>query len=54
MYFACTKMFRCIVFNEYLNVVGEIPLNIRLVQKCYFLDESEQLITAGVAGCFIV
>jgi len=54
LYFACTKNFRLLVFNEYLNCVEELALNMRLVQQCIFVDETSQLITAGVQGCFIV
>ena len=54
LYFACTKNFKLLVFNEYLNCVEELPLNVRLVQQCIFVDETNQLITAGVQGCFIV
>ena len=55
LYFAFTRNFKLIVLNEYLNQVGpDIPLNIRLVQKCMFLDETMELITAGVQGCFII
>lgn len=54
LYFACTKNFKLLVFNEYLNCVDEIPLNLRLVQKCIFIDETNQLLTSGVQGCFIV
>ena len=32
LYFACTKNFKVLVFNEYLNCVEELPLNhVRLV-----------------------
>ena len=55
LYFAFTKNFKLIIFNEYLNQVGsDIPLNIRLVQECMFLDETMELIVAGVLGCFII
>lgn len=43
-----------LVFNEYLNCVEELPLNLSLVQQCIFVDKTKQLITAGVKGCFIV
>ena len=55
LYFAFTRNFKLIIFNEYLNQVGtDIPLNIRLVQSCMFLDETMELIVAGVLGCFII
>ena len=41
LYFACTKNFKLLVFNEYLNCVREMPLNIRLVQQCVFVDETQ-------------
>ena len=31
-----------------------MPLNVRLVQQCLFVDETSQLITAGVQGCFVI
>ena len=31
LYFACTKNFYLLVFNEYLNCVEEMPLPLRLV-----------------------
>lgn len=55
LYFAFTRNFKLIIFNEYLNQVGsDIPINIRLVQSCMFLDETMELIVAGVLGCFII
>ena len=63
LYFACTKNFELLVFNEYLNCVEKMPLNVRLVQQCIFVDDPNSsdtypkkcnLITAGVQGCFIV
>jgi hypothetical protein len=54
LYFVCMKNFTLIVFNEYLNLIVEIPLKIRLVTQCLFIDETKQLICAGLSGCFIV
>jgi len=54
LYFACTKNFKLLVLNEYLNIVAELPLEVRLVQDCIFLDETQQLITAGVKGCYLI
>ena len=54
LYFACTKNFQVLVFNEYMNCVEELPLNVRLVQQCIFVDKTQQLITCGVQGCFII
>ena len=54
LYFACTKNFKLLIFNEYLNCVEEIPLDVRLVDQCIFIDETSQLITAGVQGCFVI
>ena len=31
LYFACTKDFKLLVMNEYLNIVAELPLEVRLV-----------------------
>ena len=54
LYFVCTRSLVLMVLNEYLNVVVTLPLDIRLVQKCIFIDETQQLLTAGVAGCFLI
>jgi hypothetical protein len=48
------KNFNLIVFNEYLNTIAEIPLKIRLVTQCIFIDETKQLICAGLSGCFLI
>lgn len=48
------KNFNLIVFNEYLNTITEIPLKIRLVTECVFIDDTKQLICAGLSGCFMV
>ena len=50
----CTRKLQIKVLNEYLNVVEELPLKIRLVQKCTFIDETMQLLTAGVNGCYLI
>lgn len=54
LYFCCMKNFTLIVFNEYLIKIVELPLKLRLVQECLFIDETQQLICAGLSGCFIV
>ena len=54
LYFVCTRALVVHVLNEYLSVVVTLPLNIRLVQKCVFVDETQQLITAGVDGCYLI
>lgn len=48
------RNFNLIVFNEYLNMIIEIPLRLRLVTECMFIDEKQQLICAGLSGCFLV
>ena len=54
LYFACTKNFQVLVFNEYMNCIEELPLNVRLVSQCIFVDKTQELITCGVQGCFII
>ncbi len=54
LYFTFTQSCKLCVLNEYLNLVAIIPLKIRLVQKCFFVDSTQQLITAGVDGCFLI
>lgn len=48
------KNFNMIVFNEYLNTIAEIPLKIRLVTECVFIDDTQSLICAGLSGCYMV
>lgn len=54
LYFAFTRSKKLCVFNEYLNLVKTIKLKIRTVQKCFFVDSTKQLITAGVEGCHLI
>lgn len=54
LYFCCMKNFNMIVFNEYLNTIAEIPLKIRLVTECVFIDDTKSLICAGLSGCYMV
>ncbi len=54
LYFACTTNFKLLILNEFLNIMKEIPLEIGLVQSMHFIDESCQLITAGVYGAYLI
>lgn len=54
LYFAFTTSNKLIVLNEYLNIVSSLKLQIRTVQKCFFLEDTEQLVTAGVQGCHLI
>jgi hypothetical protein len=43
------------VLNEYLKVIRTIDLDfVRLVQQCHFIDETNQLVTAGVGGSYLI
>lgn len=53
LYFACSKDFKLLVFNEHLNFIQEMSLDKNLVLSAQFYDEKSQLITAGKIGCFI-
>lgn len=54
LYFAFTTSNKLIVLNEYLNIVSSVKMQIRTVQKCFFIEETEQLVTAGVQGCHLI
>lgn len=41
LYFCCMRNFNLIVFNEYLNMIVEIPLRLRLVTECMFIEEKQ-------------
>ena len=41
LYFLCTKDFKLVVLNEYLNKVTQMPMGIRLVKHCIFIDETQ-------------
>lgn len=54
LYFLCTRKLKIKVLNEYLNQVVELSSRVNLIQKCYFIDQSKQLLTAGAHGCFLI
>jgi WD40 repeat protein len=53
IYFALSTDFKLYVFNEHFNMIGWLPLNIRLVHFAHFCEEKSMLITAGIDGCFM-
>lgn len=40
--------------NEYLNIVVELPIRVNLIHQCEFIDETNQLLTAGADGAFLI
>jgi WD40 repeat protein len=53
LYMIVSTDFKLHVFNEFLNYVGQFSLQSRLVNNVIFLDQTSQLLTAGIDGCFI-
>ena len=41
------------IYNEHLNYISKLDLELRLVHHAYFLESQSKLITAGIDGCFI-
>ena len=54
LYFACSKNFRLIVFNEHLNVVTWQLMPCGLITNLVFHDKGDQLIASGKEGCFLI
>ena len=56
LYFACSKDFKLIVFNEHLNLVYWQRMPVGLVQIINFHETNgqPQLIVGGKEGCFII
>ena len=57
LYFACSKDFKLIVFNEHLNQIYHQRMPVGLVQIINFHEtqgEQPQLIVGGKEGCFII
>lgn len=54
LYFAFTRSCKLCILNEYLNKVEVISLDIDLVQKCFFVERTTQLVTAGKGGCHLI
>ena len=54
LYFACSKNFRLIVFNEHLNVVYWQYMPCRLITNLIFYEKGGQLIASGKEGCFLI
>ena len=68
LYFACSKDFKLLVFNEHLNMVYWQRMPVGLVQVIVFLpnrnkpgrttqyphDKCDQLLVGGKEGCFII
>ncbi len=61
LYFVFTAHLSIYVLNEYLNLVKELKTKVTrfgflslIVQKAYFVEETQQLITAGVSGCYLI
>lgn len=41
IYFACTKDFTFVIFNEHLNIVHQEKMPVRLVTQIVFLEETD-------------
>ena len=54
LYFACTQNFKVLVLNEYLKRCADLQLELRLVTHCQFIDETDQLLVAGVGGAHLI
>lgn len=54
LYFACSKDFKFIVFNEHFNIVHQQRMPVGMVQNINFFEKQKQLFVGGKEGCFII
>jgi hypothetical protein len=54
IYFACTKDFTFVIFNEHLNIVHQEKMPVGLVTQIEFLEKTQQMVVGGKDGCFII
>lgn len=54
IYFACTKDFVFVVFNEHMNIVHQQRMPVGLVSQICFLEQTDQLFVSGKEGAFII
>ena len=53
LYLAISTDFKMHIFNEHLNLIGWLPLKVRLVNFAFFCEQTSMLITGGIDGCFM-